>query len=252
MVSRLANDELAPAMVVDETETEELEPVKSENANLKAERNRWFVFCLSLVVALVLAVVLLFFAFLKAQTTKEILYVKLMPNGSWSVIDYKPQDKQLYFKTTVDSLLEQFVETRYGINPEKIESDWGEASVFMSPKLKEQFIDKRGFDALGKIKRIKKLKNTAVISDVDIDHYDNIDWTLSDDSTVESVKSNIYFSRQVTVGGKERPVERLVLSVSWRLLPKKEITEQTKEVIRLNPIGVEVLDYKLKKERTSD
>ncbi|MDC5711164.1 VirB8/TrbF family protein [Vibrio europaeus] len=239
-------------ILADEHEETDNNPELSTLALLKSERNRWFVFCVGLAVALTFSVCLLFVAFVQAQATKEILYVKLRPDGSWSVVDYKPQDEQLYFKTTVDSLLERFAVVRYGINPETIRTDWGEASVFMSEPLQANFLDKNGFNALEKIKKVSKGNTTVKIEVRNTEHYDNIQWEFSENNSVDAIKSNIYMKRTITVNGIERKPENLVLTLSWHLIDKDELTKKDRDVIRLNPIGIEVLKYDLKKERSSE
>lgn len=236
-------------VVIENVSETKIPDENKDNARLRTERNRWFFFCISLVVALIIGYVLLFMAFIQAQATKEILYVKLEPNGHWTTVEYKPQDSQLYFKTTIDTALQNFAISRYKVAPETIDTDWGEASVFMSEKLQSEFLDPRGFDAIGKKAVLQKGGLRVEIKIRNVDHFDNVDWSFSPESTVSAVKSNIYLTRTITKGGKKEDPEAVVLTVQWHLKPKTELTKQTTEIIRLNPIGLEILSYELNKER---
>nr|WP_012219807.1 hypothetical protein [Vibrio sp. 23023]ABX76994.1 Conserved hypothetical protein [Vibrio sp. 23023] len=85
-------------------------PHITELGHTQAERNRYFVFCLSLIGAVLLALSFSWYAFTQAMHNKEILFIKMMPNGTWQSVEYHAQDKQLFFKTTVDSLLARYAE----------------------------------------------------------------------------------------------------------------------------------------------
>lgn len=237
------------SVITDEQKDVTVPQENSDNAKLRAERNRWFFFCVVLAFAVILGYVLIFVAFVKAQATKEILYVKLERNGGWTVEPYKPQDEQLFFKTTIDSGLQKFAISRYKIVPETIDSDWGEASVFMSEDLKKDFLDPRGFNALEKKEALKKGNLRVEIKIRNVDHFDNVDWSFSSGDSVKAIKSNVYFTRTVSSNGKKGDPEALVLTVLWHLKPKTDITKQSNEIIQINPIGIEVVRYELNKER---
>ncbi len=79
-------------IVIEESHREK----RDEKPPLRAERNRWFVMSLSLSGVIVILLLFLFYAFGQAQHTKEVVYVKLEPNGSWSVLSYSPNDSQLF------------------------------------------------------------------------------------------------------------------------------------------------------------
>ena len=151
---------------------------------LRVERNRWFVAVLALCAVMALLLMLLWFAFIKAQNNKEVVYVKLEPSGGWSVVNYQPTDAQLFYKTTIDALLQRFALSRYAVTPETIETDWGEASVFMSPDLSAQFLSPQGFNALDKVKALRQNGKRAVITiERGIEHYDQVAWKEGESST---------------------------------------------------------------------
>ncbi|MGF1894063.1 conjugal transfer protein [Vibrio campbellii] len=240
--------------VVEDNEEDHPSPHVPIIAQLRAERNRWFLMTLASVILIALLILFCWYAFAKAELNQEIVYVKLEPNGAWSVIDYKPEDSQLYFKTTIDALLERYAIARYKSDPATIETDWGEASVFMSPEMRDYFLTPapQGFDALKKIEQIRKSKTKAVIDVRDVEHYDQVDYLSDSGQTSKVIRSNLYFTRTLTVNGQKRPPEPLVLSIQWRLVSKKMLTQLPKTHLRINPIGVEILTEQLKKERSSE
>ncbi len=247
-------EESIQTVVIEDNDTSQRDPHAPLLAQLRAERNRWFVIALASFAVSALLVLFCWYAFAKAERNQEIVYVKLEPNGAWSVIDYQPEDSQLYFKTTIDASLERYAIARYKSDPATIESDWGEASVFMSPTMRDYFLAPapQGFDAWKKIEQIRKSKTLAEIAVRDVEHYDQVDYLSDSGQTSKVIRSNLYFTRTLTVNGQKRPPEPLVLSVQWRLVSKQTLASLPKSHLRINPIGVEILTEQLKKERSSE
>ncbi len=247
----MTEESIESVRIEDNTQSERA-PKAPLLAQLRAERNRWFTVCLGCFGVIALLVMFCWYAFAKAERNQEIIYVKLEPNGTWSVIDYQPDDGQLFFKTTIDASLERYVMARYKSNPATIESDWGEASAFMSPEMAEYFISPTGFDAWAKIEQLRKSKTKAEIDIRDTEHYDQVDYLFESGQSSKVIRSNVYFTRTMTVNGKKHPPESLVLSVQWRLISKQALVKHPKARLRINPIGVEILTEQLKKERSSE
>ncbi|MGL6262133.1 VirB8/TrbF family protein [Vibrio sp. WXL103] len=221
-------------------------------AQLRSERNRWFFATLGSFGLIGLLTLFCWYAFSKAETNKEIVYVKLAPNGTWSVIDYQPQDSQLYYKTTIDSALERFVIARYQLHPATINRDWGEAMVFMGADLRTHFLSPDGFNARGKMAALQKNTTQTDITIRSVEHYDSVEWQSDAQSVGQAIRSNIYFSRTRNPESKSSKPEALVLNVQWRLVDKSTLTNRSIDEIRVNPIGVEILTTRLTKERSSD
>lgn len=239
-------------LVEDSNANTPIDPKSELIAQLRAERNRWFILTVVSLVIVFLMVFFSWYAFSKAERNQEIIYVKLEPNGTWSVIDYQPDDGQLYFKTTIDASLERYAIDRYKVDPATIIDDWARAAVFMSPTMESYFLDKNGFDAWGKIEKIKKSKSTADIEVRHVEHYDEVNWVSDAGIATPAIRSNIYLTRTLTSNGKKEDPELLVLSVQWRMISKKALAKESKESIRYNPIGIEILNEQLKKERSRE
>ncbi len=240
-----------PSSIVIDTPSgaEALDNELKQRAALRAERNRWFAICLSLVVVVFFSLAFAWFAFLKANNNKEIVYVKLAPNGSWSVVDYQPQDAQLYFKTTIDSLLSRYTSLRYQVNPSTIATDWGDASLLMGADLRDDFVSPRGFNAKEKAAKIVTSRDKVTIEFRNIEHYDQINAISADGIENNVIRSNVYFTRTSKTMGRTTPPEKLVLSLQWQLMDKFELAEQSMDFLRINPIGIQVLSQQLNIER---
>ncbi|WP_234497880.1 conjugal transfer protein [Vibrio maritimus] len=226
------------------------EPVEDESpvnphALLRSERNRLYILCVVLALSVSLALVFCFFAFQKAQNNKELIYVKLAPNGSWSVVDYQPDDSQLYFKTTIDALLTRFAISRYGVTPATIADDWAEAKALMAPSMAAHFVSPNGFNAIEKAASLAKSRDNITIHVRNIEHYDQVTATDFSGQSRTRIRSNVYFSRERSA----QHSESLVLSLQWQLMDKRSLSEESMSFLRLNPIGLQITDAQLNIER---
>nr|WP_012219844.1 VirB8/TrbF family protein [Vibrio sp. 23023]ABX77032.1 Hypothetical conjugal transfer protein [Vibrio sp. 23023] len=223
-------------------------PHITELGHTQAERNRYFVFCLSLIGAVLLALSFSWYAFTQAMHNKEILFIKMMPNGTWQSVEYHAQDKQLFFKTTVDSLLARYAERRYGVIPATVAADYGEAQVFMDDNLRAQFLSPTGYNAIEKAaKYAQNAHNDIKITWRFNDHYDRVTGNVAGVET-DIMRSNIYFTRTIHIQGNPTKTTKMMLSVQWRLLPKTELEKQDKEFLKVNPIGLIIVSETLTTE----
>ena len=216
-------------------------------AIVKADRSRWFILSLSLVISVIIAISFAWNYANLANNNKEIIYVKLYPDGSWENVEYNSQDKQLYFKTTVDSILAKYVENRYGLNPITVTRDFGEASLIMDSKLQHEFLSQDGFNAAQKANDVKN----EPLHNIDIDwefndHYDQIEG-FSNGLNTDVVRTNIYFTRTEKTKNGDKEPEKLMLRIQWLLMPKSTLEKQNKEFIKVNPIGLKIISEKLVK-----
>jgi hypothetical protein len=220
-----------------------------QNAKLRVSGNRWFIVCVLLALGQMGQVAFSKYAFDKANNNKELVYIKLFPDGRSYVGEFVPQDEQLFFRSTIDAALERFLKARYGQQPETIKQDYYEAGIFMSEPLYGNFVSTQagGFNAAQKAADV--MANTKTADRVEIkwgfaDHYDKIPAIFNKEAG-EVVKSNIYFTSTTRNGQgviKPNGIKKSILRVQWRLLPKKEMAEHKLEWLRINPIGVEIVD----------
>lgn len=219
--------------------------LKTIEALIKTERNRLFILTLSLVLVVFLALAFCWHAYNTSTHNKELMYIKLYPNGSWENVTYHAQDTQLYFKTTVDSLLATYVTERYQIDPVTIGQNYGEALLFMSPALAQTFISPQGFNASQKAANTETIPNkTTTVTWQWNDHYDGYNGQLNG-QTVQVERTNIYFTKQMTQAGVVSLPQPMMLTVSWTLLPKTTLAKKSSTFLKVNPIGLQILSQKL-------
>lgn len=228
-----------------------------QNSQLRAERNRWFVLCLLQVFAVIFSIAFAWYGFKKAENNTELVYVKLYPDGTSDVDNFAPEDEQLYFRSTIDQAFETYIKSRYGQQPETIKRDYGMAGVFMSQPMYNDFVSTQpgGFNAAQRAADISVNRNADRI-EIEwgfSDHYDKIP-AVFDKKNGEVIRSNIYFTRTTkTATGLVKPngVEKLILRAQWRLLPKKELASKKKAWLRVNPVGVEIVQAELIEDPSS-
>lgn len=184
-----------------------------------------------------------------AQVNRQIVWVKLSPDGTAQVTDFKPSDNQLFYTATVNSLLERFLKSRYGLQPETVKEDYKVADVFLSDPLHLEFVGAQPgqFNAAQKVTDVTA--NPKAFDRVDIkwsfvDHYDAIDG-LFDGKESKVVRSNVYFQRSTRLyGGQPKgPPERMIARLQWRLVPAETLRAAGNDWLRTNPIGLEIVSY---------
>ncbi|HDZ58137.1 MAG TPA: conjugal transfer protein [Pseudomonas xinjiangensis] len=248
-------------VILDETEIKQVQRdtnLPMQKAVLRADRNRWFVVALGLIVALMMMTGFMWYAFDKANNNKELVYIKLYPDGTSDVSEFRPEDEQLYFRSTIDAGLERFIKARFGQQAETIKRDYAEAAVFMSGPLYNDFIGaheggynapQKAIDIIASAKNADRIEVTWGFSD----HYDKIPAVFNNQSG-EMIRSNLYFTQTPkTATGLVKPdgVKRLIMRAQWRLLPKRTLAEKTRAWLRINPVGLEIVDYEVIEDPSS-
>lgn len=220
------------------------------NAKLEAANNRYLLIIILLIVAQMGQTWFSAYAFQKANNNKELVYIKLSPSGGGEVDSFKPEDEQLYYRATIDQALERFAKARFGQQPETVRRNYGEAGVFMSDPLMAQFISTQpgGFNASQRAVDIEADKNSDRIEVTwgFSDHYDRIP-AVFNKKAGQVIRSNVYITITTKNAGGMLKVtpEKKILRVQWRLLPKNVLAEKKMDWLRINPIGLELVEYDL-------
>lgn len=229
---------------------------KNENCQIKresilsADRNRWFVISLVLSVITLISVASAFSANKRAQESIKVAWVKLVPDGTWEVEFHDRNRQPEFFQSTIDYLIKQWVERRYSKISHSIKTDYGFCHSFMSPSLKQQFIDSNQFNAP---KVAAEIANCSACPEINflvrtIDHYDS-DKTRFGKFDGTLYRSNVFVKRKtINFDGtmKNKP-ENMIVSLQWRLKAAEEI-KADKKSLEHNPIGLEIIDYDLLKD----
>lgn len=218
--------------------------IKDRVGEIKKDRNIFFA------AVIVLMVVILYQSYSisgvveNTRRTREVIYIKVQPNGSYSVSEFLPESEQPVSTTMINALLNKYISARFGIHKETIERDYAEAAVFMSPKLATLFLDEKGFNARQKIKDVLSDKNQ---DDIDVrmtnyDHYDVIDGQF-DNKKKPIIRSSIVFEETVvSPDGKIKEKTKKRLRLQWTLLDRAEVSKQSLDWLNVNPIGLVILD----------
>lgn len=218
--------------------------LKDRIGEIKKDRNVF------LVVAIVIGVTSIYQSFSisnvveNTQRTREVVYIKVEPNGSHSISEFLPESEQPISTTMVNSLLNHYISVRYGINKETIERDYSEAYIFMSPKLGSLFMDEKGFNARGKIKEVISSNNidSVKVRVTNYDHYDVIEGQFNG-TKKPIIRSVVEFEKTIiSPDNKVKEKKQMRLKVQWTLLERAELSRQNLDWLNINPIGMVILD----------
>jgi len=222
-------------------------------AELSADRNRWFLICLGLIV------VVLAMAFKLTQMSSDlasnykVAWVKMDPSGTWNIDLSETQEKRTYLGATVESILSKWVRRRFSEQPETIRSDFGYVMEFLSPRLKADFTSETGFNAAQRAADIRSNRSHgSVIYEVGvIDHFDQDNNALFAGGIKSTVyRTNIYVQRKefLPTGAERGAPDKKFITIEWRLMTDREINLITNKDggiawLRENPIGLEIVSY---------
>ena len=236
-------------------QTQQNQPAKPARidamAKLMSENIRSF---LIIVLLCLLSLVSILFAWkesTRADNNIKVAWVKLMPNGTWD-IEFHDEDRQPeFFQSTIDYILTQWVERRYSEIPHSIQSDYGYAYNFMSPKLRQEFISPKGLNAparAAEVSACSACKEVRFKVRSDPDHYDS-DKTKFGQHDGTLYRTNVFVLKNTygADGSPQGDPEKLIVSLQWRIKSKEEI-QADKDLLKQNPIGLEITAYDLLKD----
>lgn len=239
------------SVVMDEAEQKRAD----SNSKLPAEKAAWRVLNNKLwIFAIFLLLVVIFQnwnnrqAFKEAMHTKELVWIKMGPDGSATVDEFTPGDKPIFYRASVDGVLEKYLTARYGVQPETIRKDYGVAGVFMSEPMYTEFLSTQpgGFNALQRAVDVQA--NTNSVPRVEVkwgfpDHYDSVPGVFGKQKG-EVFRSNIYFTTTTKSPSGlvlKDGVKKMIWRGQWRLLPKEALEKKSTAWLRANPIGLEII-----------
>lgn len=232
-----------PGIVLDEAAQRNLKAKRplARDAVIAVDRNRWFL------IAVIMACIALY-ALYSANVANEryernvrVQWVKMYPNGTWDIEFYDESRAQEFFPATIDALLTQFVERRFSKQRMTIKYDYGFATQFLSQDLEKEFLDPNRGNAAQIAAQVEQCSdcNQTVIKVRNIDHYDAEKIKLG--ATEGALYRTNIFVREVTLNKQGDVVKEAnkIISLAWRIREKNEVNV-TKEVLVLNPIGLEI------------
>lgn len=216
---------------------------KSKIATLIHDRTILLIMCGLLMLTCIWCVYYSANAARQARKTHEIVWVKLSPDGKYSISSFSPSNEQPLFKTTVNSLLTHFIEARYQLHSETIKHDYAEATTFMSESLYTNFISPQGFDAPNVAANIMAKPNSydrIDIENISLDHYDQIDGSFSGKKK-PVIRTSISFVEKHYRAGGTIDEQKRNLRITWTLLSRDSLSQKTQGWLNVNPLGITIL-----------
>lgn len=220
-------------------------------ARLMSETIRSFaIICLLCIVSLV-SICFAWSEAKRADSNIKVAWVKMYPNGTWDVEFHDENRQQEFFQATIDYIITQWVERRYQEFSHSIKTDYGYVYIFMSPDLRSDFLSPDGYNAPAKAAEIADCTacRQVKIKVRNIDHYDS-DKTRFGQYQGILYRTNVFVNKTIlnadgSPSGDEP--EKLIVPIQWRIMAKEEIQAQ-KDILKQNPIGLEIVSYDLLKD----
>jgi hypothetical protein len=175
----------------------------------------------------------------KFENNARVSYVKLSPDGTYSV-DYEKEGEQItFFRTTIESKLSEFVEKRFSKQRDTITTDYGFASLMMGPALTTEFMDQ--YQAPSVAAKHKACKECPQV-DVKVREIQALDDDLKPGSTNDKQYTTLVFALEKQLNKDYGVVgcKNLIITLLWQFRPMKDIVSRKQE-LRYNPLGQEIL-----------
>jgi hypothetical protein len=247
----LPPDEESQANVLSNKAQQKVTAVKPkiEVAMLCVDRNRWALVTFMLVFIVFLCALGWYRASERYANHVRVAFVKLDPAGSYNVAFDEQGSKPTFFINTVNSLLSTYVERRYSKVPYTIGADYGYVLTFMSPALKNSFLDE--YQAAKVAASFSNCKTCPTIKvAVRTMQHDE-----SDDAILNGKLGTVYRSTVFAEATELNPDGNLIsktnqiITLTWTLRDVVSLPDNL-EAIQANPIGIEILDDPLKSDPT--
>lgn len=228
----------------------------NREAQLSTANTRLFIVCILLGLVALYAIYAQSKASTRANNNIKAAWVKMYPNGTWDVEFHDEFRKQEFFYSTIDYIIKNWVSKRYSKIPESIDSNYGYCYDFMSPELQNDFVSPEGFDAPAKAADIKEcaqcLKVKVNRKSIVVDHFDS-DVTMFGKHEGALYRTNVFATLEEIGpdGIKTGSARKVIIPMEWRLKSVQEIQAE-KDILENNPIGLEIRDYELLEDKTSN
>jgi hypothetical protein len=213
---------------------------KIELAGVVVERNYWALATILLSVALVICLVSLYVQTNRYENNIRTLMIKLYPNGTYDVDRVNFKGMPNYFLSTLNSLITQYIERRYSKHSDTITADYGFAYQFMSPEMRNQFMN--DYHAAEKAKQFQTCTDCAqtTVKVGPIQHYED-DQTILHAKPAHEYRSTVFVTvSKHTKDGMFISRDKKIITLVWRIRSLKELNNDISSV-RADPIGLVIV-----------
>lgn len=195
----------------------------------------WILAALSLMVAGV-SIGGMWVAFDRLENNQRVAFVKLTPDGGWTIDPaYGPEID--FYTSTVESILTTFVESCFSEDPKRIDHERAVCYQLLSPSKQRAFLTaaRKEIEELHKTPgRVKRVRVRAFRHDTFIPtQYTGAQYTYQSTAFADVVR---------ITDRDETPVQRLIIDLTWTFKGREAI-QANPASLRLNPLAIEVLDY---------
>jgi len=175
-------------------------------------------------------------------TEARLTYVKLDPKGTWSVTEDMDANV-LYYEATLRQVLYDWVERRYSERPATVLDDWGIANALYTPAMQTWFLG--DYQAHQKASKIADCVSCAPVL-VKVRSHQHIDPLPNSpgEEVSEPVRTLVYADK-ASPSHRDRKIYR----ITWRIQSKAAI-QQRPDLLRYNPIGIEILEVEESTDET--
>ncbi len=180
----------------------------------------------------------------RAETNTELMFVKMYPNGTWDVEYRKSGNEADFFPLTIDKLIQDYVIARYNVIPGIMRREYGFSATFMGPQLKEWFTG-AGQGQYNAPEKAEELNSAKISEEVNIRFVDHFDVTTGVfvKGNSDIYRTNVFIERikKNNLGQQQGEPINEVVTLHWRLKSVKELKGLSRDDLRANPIGLEVI-----------
>ncbi len=242
----------AQAAIVGRKVQEKINAVKPkiETTTVLIDRNRWSLATIVLALITLISVIGWFIADDRFANHVKVAFVKLSPSGSFDVSYYDENSKPTYFINTINSLLSNYVERRFSKESYSISSDYGYALNFMSPELKNSFInDYKAAQIAAEFSSCRNCQQIQVRVRTTPQNEE------SDSAIIDGKPGTVYhttvFARATELNPDGTTLSKIneIISLTWTIQDISTLPDNL-DAIEANPIGIVILAESVKVDPT--
>lgn len=246
----LKRREVAPGGLVDQAEAAERKESRMRRtlASLRTSNNKLFYILLLVSADCVFANIGWREADRRYAEDVRVAYVKMSPNGT---TDVKFEDKEKpdeFFESTVESKLIEYTERRFSKRRETITPDYGFATLFMEPELRNSFlVDKKAAEVAADLVACKDCKSvTAKVRDIQMVDKDPMPATRT-----RKQYTTLVFTLMINRArsGEIESCENKIITYIWTFRPKKQVVKRNDE-LKYNPLGQGIIREEVRDDPT--